>query len=196
MELLQLGERVGLQRAMAAEQLVQHQAERIDVAAHRHFPALELLRRHVGGRAGSDLLSGRQSKVDDDDAAFAIEQQVRGLQVAMQHALVMRRGESRADLPRELDSLVAGYAADSAQQRGQVLALYVLHRQEPGAVNFTDVVHTAHIAVRDLARDADLGPEAVDGIVRGAVRKELERHLLTELQIGGTVDLAHASTTD
>ena len=55
----QLREVAALERAPAGEQLVEHEAERVDVAARRHLAAGELLGRHVGRRAGAQRLAGR-----------------------------------------------------------------------------------------------------------------------------------------
>ena len=40
------------------------------------------------------------------------------------------------------------------QQRGQILAVHVFHRQPGGAFGFADIVHAADIGMRDLPRDA------------------------------------------
>ena len=77
----------------------------------------------------------------------------------MQHALVVRGGQPGAQLPRHLGRLVRRQPADAPQQRGQVLAVDVLHRQEHVAVGFADVVDAADVGVADLPRDADLGAE-------------------------------------
>ena len=49
----QLREVAAFERALAGEELVEHEAERVDVAARRDLAAGELLGRHVGGRAGA-----------------------------------------------------------------------------------------------------------------------------------------------
>ena len=50
----QFVERLDVERALAGEELVQQEAERVDVAAHRHFCAGQLLGCHVGGCPGAD----------------------------------------------------------------------------------------------------------------------------------------------
>jgi hypothetical protein len=116
----------------------------------------------------------------------------------MQHAFGMRRGESRAQLARDLGGLVRGQASDAAQQAAEVFAIDVLHGDERGAFRFPDVVHAANVRMRDLAGDADLAVEAFEqaGLIRHRLGQELERHRLIELEVGGAVDLAHASATD
>ena len=67
----QLREVLAVERALAGEDLVEHEAERVDVAARRDLAAGELLGRHVGGRAGANRFAGgaRQPEVGDADLA-------------------------------------------------------------------------------------------------------------------------------
>ena len=62
-----------------------------------------------------------------------------------------------ADLPRDLERAVLRESADAAEQRGEVLAVHVLHRQERVAVDLVDVVDAADVRVRDLPRHPDFG---------------------------------------
>ena len=64
---------------------------------------------------------------------------------------VVGRGQTGAELPRDLHRLVLRQAADAAQQRRQVLAVDVLHREEVLAVDLADVVDAADVGVGDLA---------------------------------------------
>ena len=139
-----------------------------------------------------------QAEVGDLRAAAAVDHDVAGLQVPVQHALVVRRAEARAHLARDLDRLVGRKPPDAPQQRGQVLAVDVLHREEVPSLDLADVVDAADVGVRDAAGVADLGVEAVDpGRLRGELRRqELQRDRLPELQVVGAVDLAHAAAAD
>ena len=148
-----------------------------------------------------DLLAGRdgQAEVGDARAAAAVDHHVGRLQVAVQHASVVRRGEPRAELPRDLERLVLRKPADPLQQRGEILAVDVLHRQEVLAVDLADVVDAADVGMRDLARDAHLGVEALErasGSDASRSRQELQRDRLAELQVVGAVDLAHAAAPE
>jgi hypothetical protein len=53
---------------------------------------------------------------------------------------------------RELERLVRGQPADAPQQRREILAVDVLHREEVLATGFGDVVHAAHVRMRHLPR--------------------------------------------
>ena len=79
-----------------------------------------MLRRHVGRRAVAHLGAGEligdrgQSEVHDDDFAALVDHDVLRLQVAVNHAAIVRRGESGAELARRLDRLVARAAVRCA----------------------------------------------------------------------------------
>ncbi len=74
----------------------------------------------------------------------------------MQHAALVRGGDTGAELVRELERLVLRQPSDAPQQRGQVLAVHVLHRHERQAVGLADVVHATDVLVGDLSREAHL----------------------------------------
>ena len=162
----QARERLRFERQLAGEDLVQHQAERVDVALDGDFLARELLGRHVGRRAVAhfgafDLArQSGQSEIGEQHLAAAVEHDVGRLQVAMQHALFVRGGESGAELARDLERLVAGQPADAPQQRAQVFAIHVFHREEVQPFDFAEVVDAADVGMRDLPGDADLVAES------------------------------------
>ena len=110
----------------------------------------------------------------------------------------MRGGDARAELPRDLERLVAVEVADPLQERGEVLAVDVLHAQEVLAFDLVDVVDAADVRVRDLPREADLGVEAREepGVGGDRLREELQGDGLAELQVVGAVDLAHPAAAE
>ena len=99
---------------------------------------------------------------------------------------------------RDLERLVRREPADALQERGEVLAVHVLHREEVLAVDLADVVDAADVGVRDLARDAHLGVEALEAVLlrSESPRQELQRDRLAELQVVGAIDLAHAAAPE
>ena len=137
----------------AGEHLVEDEAERVEVASRGDFSSFELLRRHVRGRAVAQLCvrelarARRQPEIGDEHLAVAVEHDVPGLQIAMYDTLVMGRRQAGAQPPRDLNGLVVRQPSNAAQQRRQVLAVDVLHRNERCAAHFVDVVHAAHIRV-------------------------------------------------
>ena len=116
----------------------------------------------------------------------------------MQDALVVRGGEPRAELARDLDRLVRRKPPDAPQERGQVLAVDVLHREEVPSLDLADVVDAADVGVGDAAREAHLGVEALEPgrLGRELRRQELQGDGLAELEVVGAVDLAHAAAAD
>ena len=116
----------------------------------------------------------------------------------MQHTRVVRRGHTRAELPRDLQRLVGGRPAHASQRRGHVLAVDVLHGDEDVAVRLADVVDPRDVGMRDGSRDLDLVAEAqqfarVGGDTFG---QQLQSHRLAQLQVVRAVDLAHAPTAE
>ena len=116
----------------------------------------------------------------------------------MQHAALVRRGDAGAQLARELDRLVLRDAADAAEQRREILAVDVLHREETAAVGVAEVVQPAHVLVRDLAGDAQLVVELRELRVvdRGAFRQELQGDRLIEREVVGAIHFAHAAASE
>ena len=163
----------------------------------------ELLGRHVLRRAGDASASAsppavRDAEVGDADVAVAVDHHVGRLQIAMEHAALVRRGDAGAELPRELDRLVLRNPSDAAQQRRQILAVDVFHREEAAAVGFAEVVEAADVLVRHLARRAQLVVELreVRRIAGDPFGQELQRDRLIERQIVGAIDFAHAAAAE
>ena len=200
----QLGDARGLEGALASEHFVEHDAEAVDVAAGGDLGAFELLGGHVSGRAAANLgaldLAGPagEPEIHDADLAAAIDHDVGGLEVAVEHALLVRGGETGADAAREFEGLVGGKAADAAEQRGEILAVDELHGDVVEALVDADVVNAADVGVRDLAGDADFVEKTLEDGLGGAdgFGQELERDGLAEDQVGGAVDLAHAAAAE
>jgi hypothetical protein len=152
---------------LASEDFVKNQAQRVDITALGDFSPGELLGRHVGRRAIAHLGSGdlvserREAEVHDENLPPAVDHDVGGLEITMEHAFGMRRRQSRAQLACDLDGFVVRQVSDAAQQAAQVLAIDVFHRYERGAFRFPDVVHAAHVGMRDLPRNADFAVETL-----------------------------------
>ena len=130
---------VAAEGAAAAQHLVQHAAEAEDVGAVVDGVAAHLLGRHVadGARAPSRGRSrarasgtrkprarrcrvlARQPEVEDLEAPVAGDEQVLGLEVAVDDALVVRRREARSGLaPRTQPPFAAAAARRAARRAG------------------------------------------------------------------------------
>ena len=200
----ELREPLALEGAAPRDELVDQQAERVDVAAGGDLAPLQLLGRHVGGRPGAHVVAGErfreagQAEVGEPDLALAVEHHVRGLEVPVENALLVRRGEPRRHLPRDVERLVLREAPDAAEERRQVLPVHELHRQEVLSLGLADVPHAADGRVRDLARHTDLAVEALQalGVALERAGQELEGDRLLELQVVRAVDLAHPAAAE
>ena len=202
MKLLQLVERLRFVRALAGEDLEQDQAERMNIGCGRRSGACELFRRHVlrrprNLRAGIVRRRG-DSKIGDANVALAVEHHVRRLQIAVDDAAVVRRRDAGAQLPRDVERFVLRKAPDAAEQRAEILAVHVLHRQKRTAVRFAEVVEADDVLVRHLPRDAQLVVKLGQTrcVARDGLGQELQRHRLIERQILGAIDLAHAAAAE
>ena len=196
----QLRDVPGLDGALAGEQLVEDQPQRIDVAPDGDLTACELLRRHVGRRAGPERFTRNPGKteVGDPHAARAVDHHVRGLQIPVDDAPLVGGAESRAHLAGQFERALDRESPDAAQERRQFLAVHVFHREECVAVDLVDVVYAADVRVRDLPCHPHLVVELHQArrIVIEVRRQELERYRLRELQVVSAIDLAHAAAAE
>ncbi len=149
-----LGDRLAPERPPTRQHLEQQHTEAPDVGALVHRPAASLLGRHVGGGAEDDPRLGPRvrerrglrevsrrsgggvtpeslgkAEVEHLDLAVGRDLDVRGLEVAVDDALLVRFPERLGDLPRKGERLVDGNRS-ALQPLGQVLARDELHRQE------------------------------------------------------------------
>ncbi len=168
-------------RRLADEQLVQDAAERVEIGAGVAEPAGELLRRHVRQRAGHRArldhrtrvaaLAMGQAQVDDHRPAVGADEDVRGLQVAMdQPAFVQcrERFADRSDQLQDRTELGVGPRRSAWRLRPgrERLALDDLHR-EPRTPRFLTVgEHADDAIVTDPAERMHLGAQAGQGLGR------------------------------
>ena len=109
----------------------------------------------------------RNAEIADAHEAVIVDQDIRRLQIAMKHALSVRRRKTRAQLPPDVDDLLRRQAADAAQQRREIFAADQLHGEKDHALGFADVEDAADSRVGDLAREPHL---AEDPLARGGPR--------------------------
>src|SRR5262249_30911696 len=102
------------------EHLVQHETERVEIRLHGHAPAGELLWRHVSRRSSefmdAHFARNRQTEIHDPNAAATVDHDVSRLEISMKDALVVRRRQSRAELPRYIDCLFARQSTDAPKK--------------------------------------------------------------------------------
>lgn len=168
-------------RLAAGGELEDRAAEAPDVGGGDDV-ALDLLRRHVDGRAEDalgvlDELVERAAapKVGELDGAVVVEQDVGGLDVAVRHAVRVDVRDTLEQLPREVAQDGLGQHAalqhDGLQRaRGHVLHDDAAHLLRDGVVE-EDVADDVGVAER--AQDLELGGDALE-LGRGDVGVELD----------------------
>ena len=154
-----------LERAFSGQQVVQDDAQRVNVGLVVEPFVLHLLRRHVGRRADSRQVSVFRgqivggAEIADLELAIPREQKIARFDIAVDDALLLRVGERQAGLEHECD-----YAFDR-QQRVEIAvpleraASDVLH-DDVALVRVGDRVADRHdVRVNELARARSLVQE-------------------------------------
>ena len=135
----------------------------------------------IARRAGMSGELG-QAKVEHLRVSRTGNEDVGGLDVAMDDPFCVRLRQRLADLHSQLDHPVHRHrlAADRVLER---LPLEQLHSDERRAVVLADLVDGADVGVVERRRRARLAQEALERrrVLRHLVRQELERHLAAEV---------------
>ena len=200
------GRRVAAERPPAGQELERHDRERVPVARGRRLLASRLLRGDVprgaehGARLREHVRSRRRRdpEVRDMDVAVAIEEEVRGLDVAMDDAARMRAIERVRRLLQPGERLGAGNAP-AAQALVDGAALEVLHDDERSPVVLVDVEDGHDVRRSREARGRkSLPAEARASVVLPGVPvgQHLDRNRPLERGVGRAVDLTHPSASD
>jgi hypothetical protein len=144
-------------RGSPSEQLEQQRSDGVHVGLCCQSAAGELFRRHVCRRAGNlpGLLlvcEARKAEIGNPHLAAAVEHHVGRLQVTMEDTAIVGRSQTGTHLPHDLDGFVRGEPPDASKERREILAVHILHRHERPPVPLADVMHTADVGMRHLAR--------------------------------------------
>ncbi len=144
----------------ASQQLVENDAQAIDIAAWPHplHVPLDLLGRHVGGAAHQHAFLReprilffvglpREPEIHDDRLLVAVDHDVGRLQIAMNHAPRVGCLERPGQLQHKRRGGAAVERAAIGQHFGKKPPLDVGHRQVTDAVDLADVVNRAQIRV-------------------------------------------------
>ena len=202
------------ERVLAGEHLVQDDAEGEDVGAMVGGLAADLLGGHVAGRAENDSRLGvgengvpggdgrngdelGQAEIQDLDMAVAGQEDVRGLEVAMDHALVVGGGQAAGDLNGVVDGLPGSQRA-GVEPLAQRFALEQFDHDERRALVGPEIVDRDQIRVVQHPRRPGLlleAPEAVRVAGKGG-REHLDGNVAAEPGIARAVNLSHAARAD
>ena len=162
--------RVTCERRDARDHLVEHDPERVHVAAAVDRQALRLLGREVGGGAHHRTglrepvarARARDAEVGDLHGARLREQHVARLHVAVHDAAAMRERERGRDLGGDLGRLVRVDRRFGPDQVAQRSALDVLHDDEVRARLLAPVVDRNDVRVVEVRGGLRFPPEPLD----------------------------------
>ena len=157
-----------------------------------------LLRCHVPRRSRDFAPGGvgqrpRQSKVRDASPSVATDQDVSGLEVAVDDPSLVRGMQTACCVGEHGQDLRLG--PRRPDPRRQRLPVDVLHGNERPTVDLPNIEHRDDIGVREPSGVASLLEQRRFPFARGALPRQydLERELAIELGVVGHVDLAHAT---
>ena len=152
----------------------------------------------VPARTSSTASNRGEAEVHHAHFACAVEHHVGRLQIAMDDAALMRGGEARAQLSRDVGGFVFGESADPAERAREVFAVDVSPSRDRGGRRLRRCRRRGRRwGARPAARCAPRCETARGAPDRGGgVRQELQRDRLAEAQIVGPIDLAHAAAAE
>ena len=131
-------------------------------------------------------------------ATGALEQDVVGLHVAVDHALLVGGGERIGRFARDATRLVHGQPAASLDPERERLAVHQPHDEIDQVARFADDMDGNDVRMRQPRRrlrfaqepGTDVGPECQVG------RQHLDRDRALQLDVASLVDYSHAATAD
>jgi hypothetical protein len=203
---------VAAERQASCDDLVQHHAEGEQVRPPVRGLAARLLRRHIRngahyrpglsqawGRGGDRLELGswhelRETEVEELHVAILGNHHVFRLDVAVNHAVSVRRRQTVDDLQRELEHALYRQLrpVDHAAQRGTGEQLH--HDEGPARV-LVDCMDRGEIRVVQRREQVCFACEAsrVVGVAHNDLRKHFDGYLALELRIERAINLPHAA---
>ncbi len=202
-----IGAGMDVKRQPASHHLVQYHPQREEIALGSSVAqALNLFGRHVADRAcrgigGGDVRIGGlhlgQAKIPDLHLSVVGQQDVAGLQVAMEDGPLVRLPDGLHDLRKHLQRPRKRQRVRLVQDRAQGAALHILHHQKHPMGRFTKRQHPHDGGAIQLSQRPRLRSEA---FAKGAVGRlirvdDLDGHDLVERFIHRPVDRPHAPAT-
>ncbi len=198
------------ERDLAGEHLVEHDAQRVDVGLAVDLVAERLLGRDVVGGAQHAAVRGqalvdehaRDAEVGHLGRPLGVDQDVLGLDVAVDDAAVVRGAQRAGDLDRVGDRLGDRQAAQAADALLERLALDVLEhdvgRRVAVVALLAGVDDLDDVRVVELGHGAGLAAEALQlvGVAGRLAMHQLDRDRPLEHGVERPVDRRHAAGAD
>ncbi len=185
--------------------LVQHNAQRVNVAGGGEVFALGLFRGNVVGGAQHGrglvvhgILRPGNAEVHHLHVAVGLHHDVLRLDVAMDDVLVVGHGEGLAHLGTDFGGLALVDGATLLDGGLQIASAHEFHDNEVGVVVMAPVVHVHNVGALEVRRGGGLLTEALG---EGRVGCELRQHHLhghhaSQRAVLGPVHLGHAADAD
>src|SRR6185436_1288935 len=201
------------ERLLAGEELVQDDAGREYVAALVDRAAGDLLGRHVRGRADHRsrlralglravrVLDSRYAEVGELGARLRVEHHVRGLDVAVDDARVVREVERIEQLAHDAHCFLEVEALVRVEEVLQLLAANELHDQVGDVAFLGEVVHLDDVRMVEPRDGLRLARKPHRVVFRGirvqmAFEDGLDRDPAIEFRVDTLVDHAHGALTE
>ena len=193
---------------LAREHLVQHASEGVDVRAGGDLPlAHRLLRAHVvrgpqgharlGHPGPASLAGGERDAEVGHQRRVIVEQDVLGLDVAVDHAVAVRVVQRGGDLLGDADGIRHGELLLAGQAFAQGLPFDEGHDVEQEAVGLARIEQREDMGVLQVGRELDLGQEPLGADHGGELGAEyLHGHPTGVADVLGQVDGRHPPGAD
>ena len=202
-------EAVAAEGQLPGQALVEHDAQRVDVGARVDRAAVGLLGRevvgapdeHVGARdAGLPVRveGARDPEVGELHGPVAGEEDVLGLDVAVDHPLRLGVGQGAADLGADAGGLGGRQRPLAPDARLEVLPLHELHDEVGALVVLAPVEQVHEVRVRQAGHQEGLAAEPLGVLLVGQEPRvqALHRHVAAQHGVARSPDRRHSAAAD
>ncbi len=191
------------ERMLARDELVEHDAERVDVGPFVGAAAGHLLGGHVGERPHETARLRERDRAEVLDAtevrepgrSLLVEEDVLRFQVAVDEAEAVTAFEGPRDRDRDRDRVRPG-ELPRVEPRAERTARHELHDVVGAAARDPRLVDRDDAGAAELGERLDLALEALEGGGARARRDDLESALDAGRDVARLVDDAHAPATE
>lgn len=199
------------ERTLARGHLVEDETGGVEIGARVEIGAEELFRGHVGKGASERLrfelrlrdgfgkrhAEPGETEIKDFEAAILSDEEIGGLEIAMNDGVIVGGDESIDKLKGESEEFGFGERADG-EALAERLSGNVLHDEKVGAALSVEIVDGGDVGMIELGERVGFVVETMArGIVGdGAGMKKFEGNVTIEMGITGQVNDTHAAAAD